>query len=88
MSVLERRKEGGILQTKIWEQYGTSTCLLPSVHTNTKLNTNKIRARCALLARTSVGSEPRWEVGYEVDGSLWPVIFHTCQAAYVPGSAR
>lgn len=86
MSVLVERIEGGILQSKICKHYGIATCLLPSVHTNTRLNTNKIRARCALLARTSVGSEPRWKLAMRWTGSLWPVIFYTCRAAYVPSS--
>lgn len=44
-------------------------CLLPSAHTDTKLNTNKIRARCALLAWTSVGGDPgRGGVGHVPPG--------------------
>lgn len=38
----------------IWEQGGTVLCLLPSAHTEAKLNSNKISHRCALLAQTSV----------------------------------
>lgn len=38
----------------IWEQGGPGLCLLPSVHTALKLNSNKIRHRCALLAPTSI----------------------------------
>ncbi len=53
------REEGrgggaGRFQLGIWEQGGTVLCLLPSAHTDTKLNSNKIRHRCALLAPTSI----------------------------------
>lgn len=44
----------GGFQSGIWEQGGTVLCLLPSAHTEAKLNSNKIRHRCALLAQTSV----------------------------------
>lgn len=47
------RKAEGRRQGGIWEQGGTVLCLLPS-HTDAKLNSNKIRHRCALLAPTSI----------------------------------
>lgn len=43
---------GGFSQ-RIWEQGGAILCLLPSAHTEAKLNSNKIRHRCALLAQLS-----------------------------------
>lgn len=42
----------------IWEQGGPGLCLLPSVHSALKLNSNKIRHRCALLASTSIVRKP------------------------------
>lgn len=35
-------------------RWNCALCLLPSAHTEAKLNSNKIRHRCALLAQTSV----------------------------------
>lgn len=49
----QRWRGGGRLHSGIWEQGGTVLCLLPSAHTKAKLNSNKIRHRCALLAQTS-----------------------------------
>lgn len=46
--------EAGKFQSGIWEQGGTVLCLLASAHTDAKLNSNKIRHRCALLAQTSI----------------------------------
>lgn len=52
------RKAEGRRQRGIWEQGGTVLCLLPAAHTEAKLNSNKIRHRCALLAQTSIVRDP------------------------------
>lgn len=54
----EGRGEGGEGAGGFSQGYGnkveTVLCLLPSAHTKAKLNSNKIRHRCALLAQTSI----------------------------------
>ncbi len=56
---------------------GLELCLLPSPHTDAKLNTNKIRARCAFLAQTSIAGDPGWSSGHVPLGggrALWGLL--------------
>lgn len=48
------RGGGGGFSQGYGNKVETVLCLLPSAHTKAKLNSNKIRHRCALLAQTSI----------------------------------
>lgn len=43
-----REGEAGRFQSGIWEQGGTVLCLLPSAHTEAKLNSNKNKAQMCI----------------------------------------